>query len=329
MVILASPMKACSNLNEPGLPLMKKNDLIRLRHHEIDKAKWDAGIARSTHPLIYAESWYLDIVAPQWEAIVSNDYNTLWPLTLNRKFKWPVIMQPMFTQQLGIFSSGPVDKERVAQFYSANPYPIITLQSHSECEWPDSLKSTTKNNSILPLITDYANLKGAYRKDRKQSLKKALKEQQIFDYHTSTNAFIDFTRRNNNYQLPPRHLMLLQQIIRQALEQKSGFILSVKDESEDPLSMAFFLHKYNRITNLAGHSSSKGYAREGMFLILNQVIQDFAASEHVLDFEGSELEGIASFYRSFGAIKEPYHGLQNPLFSQLQKIRQRLGKKNN
>ncbi len=328
MVILASPMKACSNLNEPGLPLMKKNKLTRLRHHEIDKAKWDAGIARSTHPLIYAESWYLDIVAPQWEALVSNDYNTLWPLTLNRKFKWPVIMQPMFTQQLGIFSSAPVDKETMAQLYSANPYPIITLQSHSAYEWPGALKSIIKSNSILSLHDDYAKLTKAFRKGRKQSLKKALKEQKNFDYQASSDTFIAFTRQNINYQLPPKHLMLLHQIISQALERKHGFILSVTDEFEEPLSMAFFLNKYNRITNLAGHSSSKGYAKEGMFLILNQVIQDFSASEHVLDFEGSELEGIASFYRSFGAVKEPYYYLQNPLLSHLQKIRKRLSKKN-
>src|SRR5690554_8139686 len=92
---------------------MRTAKLLRLRHHEIDKKRWDEGIARSTHPLVYADSWYLDIMSPQWEAVVSDDYSILWPLTLNRKYKLPMLMQPMFTQQLGVFSSLPLDKQMV------------------------------------------------------------------------------------------------------------------------------------------------------------------------------------------------------------------------
>lgn len=299
-------------------------DLLQLRHLEIDKAKWDAGIARSTHPLIYAESWYLDIVAPGWEAIVTPDYNTLWPLTINRRFKWPVMMQPMFTQQLGIFSSVPLGKEALTRIYKANPYPILTLQSHDRFEWPESAIFTAKNNAVLPLQKNYAELQKSFRKNRKQSLKMALENPTSSHYHTSTDAFIDFTRQHNNYHLPEKHLGMLHQLISSALSHKNGFILSVEDEHEIPLSMAFFLRKYQRIIHLSGHSSSSGYAKEGMFLILNQVIKDHAASEYLLDFEGSEIEGVASFYRSFGAIPEPYLYHQHPLVTFTQKLKKRL-----
>jgi hypothetical protein len=307
---------------------MNKDDLIQLRHHEIDKVKWDAAIARAIHPLIYAESWYLDVVSPQWEAIVTPDYSTLWPLTINRKFKWPVIMQPMFTQQLGIFSSAPISKENIAQIYKANPYPILTLQSHGQYEWPKSALLSTKNNSVLPLQKDYAELQKSFRKDRKQSLAKALKNPTTCDSTTSTEAFINFTRKHNNYRLPEKHLMMLHQLISRATEYNSGFILSVADGHEEPLSMAFFLRKYKRIINLSGHSSSKGFAKEGMFQILNQVIKDYAASDYLLDFEGSEIKGIASFYSGFGAIPEPYLCHQHPLLSYTQKLKKLFTQKN-
>lgn len=303
-------------------------NLIRLRHHEIDKAKWDAGIARAIHPLIYAESWYLDIVSPGWEAIISTDYKTLWPLTINRKLKWPVIMQPLFTQQLGIFSSVPIGQEEMTQIFKANPYTILTLQSHGRFEWPQSGFLTTKNNSVLPLQKDYDELKKSFRKDRKQSLKKALKNPLSCQYHPSTDAFIEFTRLHNNYSLSERDLAMLHQLVSGALANKNGFILSVIDELEIPQSMAFFLRKYKRITNLSGHSSANGYANEGMFNILNQVIQDYAASEYLLDFEGSEIKGVASFYSSFGAISEPYLCHQHPLVNYTQKLRKRLSSKN-
>lgn len=307
---------------------MKNNHLIRLRHHEIDKAKWDAGIARSAHPLIYAESWYLDIVSPNWEAIVSNDYNTLWPLTLNRKYKWPLIVQPMFTQQLGIFSSVPIGTDETTRMWRTNPYPIHTMQSHAQYQWSSSYHLTTKNNAVLPLQNNYTDLYKSFRKDRKQSLKRSLKRQTAYHYQTSASAFIDYTQKNNHYHLAEKHLETLHQLISRALALKNGFIITVEDELQEPLSMAFFLKKFNRITNLSGHSSSKGYAWEGMFLILNQVIQDYAGSEYLLDFEGSELKGVASFYRSFGAINEPYQCIQNPMVACWQKFRKGLGKKN-
>ena len=46
-----------------------------LLNHQIDKTKWDATIAECGN--IYAFSWYLDIVHPQWEALVEDDYQSV------------------------------------------------------------------------------------------------------------------------------------------------------------------------------------------------------------------------------------------------------------
>ncbi|WP_088655657.1 hypothetical protein [Geofilum rhodophaeum] len=304
---------------------MKKHQLIRLRHHEIDKKRWDAGIASSTHPLIYADSWYLDLVAPQWEAVVSDDYSILWPLTINRKHLWPMLVQPMFTQQLGIFSSQPLDKQMVTQIYKKNPYPILTLQSHAQTKWPAARQVTSKQNAVLPLQKDYDSLQKAFRKGRKHSVKKVLKDPGIYLSHASTEAFITFTQKHNNYNLAERHLQLLQALITGALARHNGFILSAESEDKGPLAMAFFLRKYQRIIHLSGHSSTGGLAKDGMSLIINQVIKDYAGSDYLLDFEGSDLKGVASFYRSFGADVECYQSYRHPWFKNWQRIRKGLG----
>ncbi len=36
--------------------------------------------------LIYAKSWYLDIVADQWDALVENDYEKIFPLVHRKKY---------------------------------------------------------------------------------------------------------------------------------------------------------------------------------------------------------------------------------------------------
>jgi hypothetical protein len=49
--------------------------ILRLKHTEIDKQRWDKAIENSSFPSIYALSWYLDVVSPNWQALVSEDYS--------------------------------------------------------------------------------------------------------------------------------------------------------------------------------------------------------------------------------------------------------------
>jgi len=44
-----------------------------------------------------------------------------------------------------------------------------------------------------------------------------------------------------------------------------------------------------------------------MTLVLNYIIKKYSNTNYVLDFEGSMISEIASFFRSFGAIKETYY----------------------
>ena len=44
----------------------------------------------------------------------------------------------------------------------------------------------------------------------------------------------------------------------------------------------------------------------GHFL-LDNIIKEFSQTGLVLDFEGSDIPGIEHFYKSFGAINQPYN----------------------
>ena len=52
-----------------------------LKHHRIDKARWDRCISKAVNSRVYACSWYLDLVCPGWEALVEEDYTSVFPLT--------------------------------------------------------------------------------------------------------------------------------------------------------------------------------------------------------------------------------------------------------
>src|SRR5258708_22965055 len=74
-----------------------------LPHNEIDKAKWDKCMDEADNGLIYGYSFYLDQMAKHWDALVANDYETIMPLTWNKKSGIHYLYQPAFTAYLGVF----------------------------------------------------------------------------------------------------------------------------------------------------------------------------------------------------------------------------------
>ena len=79
-----------------------------LHHQKIDKEKWDASIIASRGGNVYALSWYLNIVAPGWDAVVSmnsnSHYELVMPVPRYRKFGIPYVRTPHFANQLGVVS---------------------------------------------------------------------------------------------------------------------------------------------------------------------------------------------------------------------------------
>ena len=89
-----------------------------LRHNEVDKKKWDDCIDNAFNGIIYAYSWYLDIVCPTWDALIEDDYEKVMPLTHNNKLGISYLYPPLFTQQLGVFSKISLSSSDVENFIS-------------------------------------------------------------------------------------------------------------------------------------------------------------------------------------------------------------------
>ncbi|MEZ5197052.1 MAG: hypothetical protein R2764_11780 [Bacteroidales bacterium] len=100
-----------------------------LQNHQIEKSKWDACIKESVNGMVYANSWYLDIVAEDWEALVEDDYERVFPLTTGRKWGIDYLYQPVFTQQLGLFSKSSLSQDTVSCFLDSIPekYKFIEI----------------------------------------------------------------------------------------------------------------------------------------------------------------------------------------------------------
>ena len=93
--------------------------MIRFVNNEnIDRNLWDKTIMQSSMPMIYAMSWYLDIVAPEWHGFIQDDYKTVMPIVSSRKFGLTYLYQPPFCQQHGVFGNN-VSADLVKEFIIA------------------------------------------------------------------------------------------------------------------------------------------------------------------------------------------------------------------
>ena len=158
-----------------------------LKHSGIDKSKWDETVSRSVNGIIYARSWYLDIVSPGWDALVEDDYTAVFPLTHNRKFGVRYLYQPFFTQQLGLFTRDHLTEKLVNEFLQSIPHKFrfaeIHLNSMNKVD-PGCYSVEYRINLELDLIDTYENLRRNYDQNAKRNLKKAFDSSDVVaDHH--------------------------------------------------------------------------------------------------------------------------------------------------
>jgi len=277
-----------------------------LRNTDINTLKWDECINTAFNGIVYAYSWYLDIVCEDWEALVEGDYETVMPLTINRKFTIWYIYQPYFTQQLGVFSKVKLSEKKVAEFINAIPakYKYIDINLNTFNKLIDNqFKKEERVTYQLDLIQPYSVIAEKYSTNTRRNIKKAIENKISIINSVTINSLIDFFKQNigNKLQMKESSYENLRRIISFAQRYRTGEILGAYTEQNELCAAAFFLTSHNKTIFLVSVSNDSGKENRAMFLLVDQFIKKFSEKNLTLDFEGSNIESIARFYESFGA----------------------------
>jgi hypothetical protein len=274
--------------------------IIYLKHHQIDKNRWDEVIRTSSNGLVYALSWYLDTVSPGWEALIEDDYEYLMPLPVKKKIGVPYLVQPLFTQQLGIFSAHPVSPGKVRDFLNRIPAKFIRCHINLNDANPITpLKSLNQGvNYILPLNSCYQELWRGFDENTRRNIKKA-GTAKITIARGSCEIFIENFCQNLRNPLPDSVFAILRNI----MDNKIGEIYLVVNEREECIAGAFFINTLGRLIYLVSFSTHEGKEKSAMFFLMEYVLRKFSGSNRVLDFEGSSIPGVARFFKGLGATK--------------------------
>ncbi|MDP4248261.1 MAG: GNAT family N-acetyltransferase [Bacteroidota bacterium] len=289
--------------------MISEQDIHYLRRQEIDADKWDRCIGQAANALIYARSFYLDHMAPEkWDALVLDDYRVVMPIPWNRKWGIRYACQPPFTQQLGIFAAGEIAPSLVGACLSrlAEHFRFAELFLNYLNPYP-SLPSHT--NYILDLNMPYAQLAGGYKKDLVRNLKEAASSSFAYIRDFELSTALSMYRERYGPRTPHvkeeswRRFSTLCSFLR---ERGQCILRAVRDRKGKVLATALFLVGDGRMHLLQSTNLPEGRHTGANHFLLDRVIAEFAGQPLLLDFEGSDLPGIAHFYANFGSRDEPY-----------------------
>jgi hypothetical protein len=280
-------------------------EVKRLHNDQLDKVKWDETIQNSSFPCIYALSWYLDQVAPNWDALVLGDYQYVFPLTVKKKFSViKYIGSPNFCQQLGLFSREPIDEKKLLQIIAAIPSTYLRKDIPLNHINPINGGTQQRANFVLH-ASPITEIRANYSSQTKRNLKKALKNDLKVVSDVDFRNVISLFQNTKGQTIEKVDYSILELLCTQASEKGILHTFGVYT-NETLISGALFFEFNKRWYMILLASSTKGKELLASTLMIDVVIEKATSREFTIDFEGSSIASLARFYKGFGGINEGY-----------------------
>ncbi len=304
---------------------MNPPEILFIKYKDIDFRKWDRCIDSSPNAIAYAKSWYLDRICSHWDALVLGDYQVVMPLVNRRKYGISYIYQPFFTQQLGVFSNLEIELGIVGQFLDSIPdqfrFTDMNLNLGNNIS-TENFSFRTNITYHLNLQADITEIRNAYNSNTRRNIQKATQHNIQIRPVDTISHFIKFTAANLKSKSPEiksRHYSALGKVISYALANQSAELIGAWGPESNLLASVFFVRSNQTVIYLAASSSQLGIEKSAMFLLIDGCIQQNSGKNLKLDFEGSNIPGVARFYKGFGALPQTYYSVhQNRLPKLLQ-----------
>jgi hypothetical protein len=291
--------------------------ILHLRNDEINRKSWDECLDRHFPDLLYMRSWYLDCMAPAWEALVApgeSGYRSVMALHLRSKWGIRYLYQPFLVAQCGIVGSDN-SGERILRFLEAIPanirYGHYDLNEQN-VPFPDGFTMEDRKNRVLSLSVPYAELRKGYHENTERNIRKAEKQgirvvrkENVADIQRAIELFLQQPMNRKHGKERYR----LQQLMHNALERKQLSLYVSVDEADNWLSSCIFLWQGHRAYYLLPANEPASRGSGASHALVNAFIQEHAGSDSLLDFEGSDIESVDRFYTGFGAEIRPYPSL--------------------
>lgn len=297
--------------------------LTYIKHTDIDFNKWDATILSSEFPTVFAHSYYLNATSPGWDALVINDYESIFPLTWKNKFGITYLPQPYFTSQLGAFGKVSNEVEQTFHDYITRKYKLIEIELNVANKL-ESKFNLPKNTFVI----DYSK-EIKYNQNTNRNISKAvlagLEVKQVADFEISelSETLLDpFLLQE--LKLPLQEVAKFHRLLINCMENAALITFKTINKSDEIKALGHFVFNKRYALFLKGTTIDKHENSGSMHILIHHAIDHFKNKCELFDFGGGSLNaGLAGFYRGLGGTQLDYHFLRvnnlNPLLKLLKK----------
>lgn len=292
--------------------------MIQLKSQNyIDLKKYDLCVQRDSSSLPYALSWYLNTVCEQWDCLVLNDYDAVWPLPFRRKYGLKYYFRPFGIQQLGIYSKKPLSAEDRENFILQIPRNAMLTDIYLNEGQLRNLKRAAsfviqeQCNLKLALSQSYEKVYEGFNTNLKRKLKKSSQENLSLFEHDGPEVLLQLFKENQGERLglSDDFYRVFKTLLFQLMHRGMGKLYTLYGGPNQLMSGAFFLEYGDRSIFLFSANSELGKDHNALAYLINEYLIFNTEHFEFLDFEGSNQPGLARFYKSFGAEEFTYHRL--------------------
>ena len=239
--------------------------------------------------------------------MVLDDYSAVLPLPRGRWWRaWTQVQRPFFTQQCG--PGGRRNPATLSALLNAipsrrRPVDFPLAEGLSPESIPTRFTASPRTNLVLLLDDDPTK---SYHKTLRKKLRR---------YPTPSLEPIDPAMITDIYReavgervgLQAKHYRAISRLMQLNQPGLHQLLVGLRNEEGELLAAGYFPSYRGRTINLFAASTPAGYRQDGMARLLDAVIRHRRdAGDRLFDFEGSDLPGVAEFFRSFGGEERTY-----------------------
>ena len=285
-----------------------------VKREDLEVEKYNDCIENAIQSRIYAFSWYLDIVADNWDVLVLNDYEAVMPVPFRRKFGINYVYPPLWMIELGVFSKykNVRSDDFILVLQTNFKFVELRLNTHNSVD-KFKKKSIKRYLQFLPLKDDYDTIFKKYNRNRKREIAKAKKFNLVENWNDNPQKLIQLFKENIANRLGKvnqQDFDNLLQLINLCLEKNVGDLLTIYSDKKELVSAAFFIKHKNKVTQVVCASDLKNRDNGANTFSNDCAIFRYQKHFDIYNFGGSSIKSIAKYYKSYGAETEEYYQIK-------------------
>lgn len=303
----------------------------------ISPETWNQFIEASPQGNVFALYEYMQIIAPNWAAIIvaeGDTWRAVFPIISQKKMGFQLALQPLLAQHWGIFFENTTYKSDyeafsayrkmvlavietlpkfhvfLYQFSPTFPYPIAFRQAGYELRTRFTYHLALEKTENELWQNTASPLQRQIKKTQKQDFQLRINQKDdisaliaIFSQNEDTGK--NLTGLGKQHFAPI--LEKLTKIAHYFLAENKGILLTIVDTGGKVQAGGIFGLCGKKMTYIAGGVSPE-YRADGLMsrLLWEAILYGKNNSCLIFDFEGSMIVGIETFFRKFGAVPVPY-----------------------